>query len=151
MSLEKYKRKRKFNKTPEPKGGLKSSVISRKLKFVIHDHRAIKARHHHDFRLEMNSVLKSWAVPKLTPTEPGTKRLAVQVEDHPIGYVDFSGIIPQGQYGAGEVKIFDKGTYRMIEKGEGRWKFELFGKKLKGIYHLIRLTGNPKNWLLFKK
>jgi bifunctional non-homologous end joining protein LigD len=110
MALEEYWRKRKFEKTPEPKEEIK---ITRKSRFVVHDHYAEKSGHHHDFRLEMEGVLKSWAVPKLMPEEKGAKRLAVEVESHSVDYIDFIGIIPRGEYGAGEVKIFDKGNYKL--------------------------------------
>jgi bifunctional non-homologous end joining protein LigD len=147
MALEEYWRKRKFEKTPEPKGEIK---ITGKSRFVVHDHYAEKAGHHHDFRLEMEGVLKSWAVPKLMPEEKGIKRLAVQVEDHPIEYIDFKGIIPKGEYGAGEVKIFDKGNYKLIEKDENKIVFELKGRKLKGVYTLVKLKGKRNQWLIFK-
>jgi DNA ligase D-like protein (predicted 3'-phosphoesterase) len=148
MSLKEYERKRKFEKTPEPKGEVLETGKSR---FVIHDHYAQKAGHHHDFRLEMEGVLKSWAVPKLVPEEKGIKRLAISVEDHPISYYNFTGTIPKGEYGAGEVKIFDKGNYRLIEKDENKIVVELRGKKLKGIYALIKLKGKKNQWLIFKK
>jgi DNA ligase D-like protein (predicted 3'-phosphoesterase) len=148
MSLKEYERKRKFEKTPEPKGEVLETGKSR---FVIHDHYAQKAGHHHDFRLEMEGVLKSWAVPKLMPEEKGIKRLAISVEDHPTSYYNFTGTIPKGEYGAGEVKIFDKGNYRLIEKDENKIVVELKGKKLKGFYALIKLKGKKNQWLIFKK
>jgi len=98
----------------------------------------------------MDGVLKSWAVPKEPPTTPNVKRLAVQVEDHPLGYADFEGIIPEGQYGAGKVEIWDKGAYQLLERTENKIIFDLNGKKLKGTYCLIRFKAN-KNWLFFKK
>lgn len=114
--------------------------------FVIQEHHA---RHlHWDFRLEKNGVLKSWAVPKGPPEKKGIKRLAVQVEDHEISYKDFEGIIPEGQYGAGTVKIWDKGTYHIKSESSKRIVFELQGKRLKGKYSLVHLKG--KNWLLMK-
>ena len=149
LSLEKYQQKRKFEKTPEPEGvvggnkGLKDNHI-----FVIHDHYA--RQHHHDLRLEVDGVLKSWAVPKLTPENAGIKRLAVQVEDHPLEYANFTGTIPEGQYGAGEVKIFDHGTYKLIHQSKNSLEFELNGKKLKGIWALVQFKGESKNWLFFK-
>ncbi len=146
MSLEKYQTKRKFTKTPEPKGELKKKSLSR---FVVQEHHARNL--HYDFRLEHEGVLKSWAVPKGVPEEKGVKRLAVQVEDHPVDYINFSGIIPEGEYGAGEVKIWDKGKWKLIsgDLQDGSIKFELSGKKLKGEYALIRFK-NIKNWLIFK-
>jgi DNA ligase D-like protein (predicted 3'-phosphoesterase) len=98
----------------------------------------------------MDGVLKSWAVPKEPPTTPNVKRLAVQVEDHPLRYADFEGIIPEGQYGAGKVEMWDKGTYQLLERTENKIIFDLNGKKLKGTCCLIRFKAN-KNWLFFKK
>jgi len=98
----------------------------------------------------MDGVLKSWAVPKEPPTRSGIRRLAVQVEDHPIEYANFEGVIPEGQYGAGIVEIWDKGTYRLIERTPDKIVFEIHGKRLKGKYCLIRFKGE-KNWLFFKK
>ena len=125
MPLEKYWKKRKFKKTPEPKGEVK---FTGKTRFVVHDHYAKKAGHHHDFRLEMEGVLKSWAVRKGVPEKAGKKVLAVQVEDHPVDYIDFKGEIPEGEYGAGKVEIFDKGEYKLIDKKENKIVFELKGK-----------------------
>lgn len=116
--------------------------------FVVHEHHA--TRLHHDFRLEMEGVLRSWAVPKGVPVKPGVKRLAVATEDHPLGYADFEGVIPEGEYGAGVVKIWDRGSYRPRKIGEKEIVVELNGRKLQGEYVLIRLR-NRKNWLLFKK
>jgi bifunctional non-homologous end joining protein LigD len=147
MVLEEYWRKRKFEKSPEPKGEIK---ITEKSRFVIHDHYAKKAGHHHDFRLEMEGVLKSWVVPKLVPEEKRIKRLAISVEDHPVDYINFKGVIPEGEYGAGEVKIFDKGIYKLIEKGENKIVFELNGERLKGVYTLIKLKGKKNQWIIFK-
>ncbi len=108
------------------------------------------ARHlHYDFRLEMDGVLKSWAVPKGLPTEPGIKRLAVQVDDHPLSYIDFEGMIPEGMYGAGKVEIWDRGTYTLRYRSADKIEFTLNGGKLRGDYTLIRFKGD-KNWLLFK-
>lgn len=115
--------------------------------FVVQEHWA--THHHFDFRLEMNGALKSWAIPKEIPDELGIKRLAVQVEDHPLEYANFEGIIPEGEYGAGRVSIWDKGTYELIEKTENKIKFKLLGKKLKGIYQLIRFK-EKNQWLLMK-
>lgn len=144
MSLEQYKTKRNFNKTSEPSGETEGEGKSR---FVIHKH---QARHlHYDFRLEMEGVLKSWAVPKGVPAEPGVKRLAVQVEDHPIDYIGFAGTIPEGEYGAGTVEIWDKGKFELGKKAVDRLEFSLRGEKLSGDYVLIH-TGD-KNWLLIKR
>lgn len=147
MTLEKYWQKRKFKKTPEPKGKILKTKQSR---FVVHDHFAEKAGHHHDFRLEMNGVLKSWAVPKGIPEKVNLKRLAIQTEDHPIEYINFKGKIPKGLYGAGIVKIFDQGNYKLVNKTEDKIIFILKGKKLKGSYNLIKLKRNPHQWLIFK-
>jgi len=115
--------------------------------FVVQKH---YARHlHYDFRLEMDGVLKSWAVPKGLPTEPGVKRLAVQVDDHPLSYIDFEGMIPEGMYGAGKVEIWDRGTYTLRYRSADKIEFTLNGGKLRGDYTLIRFKGD-KNWLLFK-
>ncbi|MBN1871220.1 MAG: 3'-phosphoesterase [Candidatus Omnitrophica bacterium] len=120
--------------------------------FVIHKH---EARHlHYDLRLEMDGVLKSWAVPKEPPSDEGVKRLAIQVEDHDKGYKDFEGIIPEGNYGAGRVQIWDKGNYIPIKSEKNEFIFDLKGKRLKGVYCLIKLkpkTAQDKNWLFFKK
>ncbi|MEM1524764.1 MAG: DNA polymerase ligase N-terminal domain-containing protein [Nitrososphaerales archaeon] len=116
------------------------------MRFVIHKH---QARHlHWDFRLEMDGVLKSWAVPKEPPSIPNVKRLAIEVEDHPIDYINFEGVIPEGEYGAGIVEIWDNGEYELIERNENMIKFNLKGKRLSGSYRLIRMKGNQ--WLLFK-
>jgi DNA ligase D-like protein (predicted 3'-phosphoesterase) len=117
--------------------------------YVVQRHRA--RRLHYDLRLEMDGVLKSWAVPKEPPTEEGVKRLAVQVEDHPLGYEDFEGVIPEGSYGAGEVEIWDRGKYALKERREDRLVFELRGRKLRGTYCLLRFRkGEPRNWLFFR-
>ncbi len=113
--------------------------------FVVHEHHA--SHLHWDFRLEMDGVLKSWAVPKGPPVEPGVKRLAVHVEDHPLEYASFSGTIPEGYYGAGTVDIWDSGTYRLLEHGPCRLLFNRQGKRLSGNYTLRHTQG--KNWLLF--
>ena len=148
MSLKKYQAKRKFSKTPEPKGRPAKKSLSR---FVVHKH---KASHlHWDFRLEMEGVLKSWAIPKEPPAEPGLKRLAVAVEDHPVSYINFQGLIPEGNYGAGKVEIWDKGSYNLMVRKNNELKFCLKGKRLKGHYILIKPKGSrfgPKAWLFFK-
>lgn len=160
MALELYKKKRNFNETPEPVGKPKSSKS--KLAFVIQRH---KASHlHYDLRLEMDGVLKSWAVPKGPSLNPRDKRLAMMVEDHPYDYKDFAGVIPSG-YGAGIVEIWDEGTYSDLENSDiktaqknlkaglhaGNLKFRMFGKKLKGEFALVKLKGKEGNtWLLIK-
>jgi len=144
MGLEEYIRKRNFRKTSEPEVKPEGGGGSR---FVVHKH---QARHlHYDFRLEMEGVLKSWAVPKGVPVESGVRRLAVQVEDHPIDYIDFAGEIPEGEYGAGTVEIWDKGEFVLEEKTPDQLQFTLRGEKLSGGYALIHTDG--KNWLLIKR
>ncbi|TET19206.1 3'-phosphoesterase [Candidatus Bathyarchaeota archaeon] len=145
MRLEEYWKKRDFEKTRELKGNEKTD---RGNIYVIQKHQATHL--HYDLRLEMDGVLKSWAVPKTPPTESGVKRLAVQVEDHPVGYADFEGTIPEGQYGAGTVEIWDKGQYVLTSRKENKLVFEIKGRKLKGVYCLVRFKGK-KNWLFFKK
>lgn len=115
--------------------------------FVIHEHHA--SHLHWDLRLELDGVLKSWAVPKEPPAEAGIKRLALQVEDHPLSYAGFEGIIPEGSYGAGVVKIWDSGSFSLLERDAKKLVFDLNGKKLHGAYCLISTGG--KNWLFFKK
>ncbi|MBL4678612.1 MAG: DNA ligase D [Mucilaginibacter sp.] len=162
MSLQKYKEKRDFKKTTEPKAG--RSKDKNKLMFVVQKHDA--TRLHYDFRLEMGGVLKSWAVPKGPSTDPQNKRLAMMVEDHPFDYRNFEGIIPQGEYGGGTVIVWDEGTYEPIEeiKGkkaqekhllkqlkEGSVKIKLHGEKLEGEYALVKTHGMGENgWLLIK-
>lgn len=117
-------------------------------RFVVQLHHA---KHlHYDFRLEMDGVLKSWAVPKGPPTQPGVRRLAVMVEDHPLSYIEFEGVIPEGMYGAGKVEIWDKGTYTLKSRSTSKLEFILDGEKLKGEYALIKFKEN-ENWLLIKK
>lgn len=149
MPLEQYRRKRKFsgkNKTIEPKGKIKKS--SKKIIFVVHKHHA--SHLHWDLRLEMEGVLKSWAVPKEPPKFKGIKRLAVQVEDHPLEYAKFQGTIPEGHYGAGKVEIWDKGFYELIHKDSKKIEFEMKGKKLKGKFVLVKTNYGSKpekSWL----
>lgn len=162
MALQKYNQKRDFSKTSEPKGG--KSTDKNKLRFVIQKHDA--TRLHYDFRLEMEGVLKSWAVPKGPSTDPKTKRLAMMVEDHPYDYRTFEGIIPQGEYGGGTVIVWDEGTYEPIEEFKtkkaqekhllkqlknGSLKIRLHGKKLEGEFALVKTHGMAENsWLLIK-
>ena len=115
--------------------------------FVVQEHHA--RRLHWDLRLEMDGVLKSWAVPKGIPTEPGVRRLAVQTEDHPPEYADFEGVIPEGHYGAGEVRIWDRGEYELLERTPDKITFVARGGRMKGKYALIRMRGS-ENWLLVK-
>ena len=161
MALSLYNKKRNFKETSEPSGKINKS--SSKLIFVIQRHKA--SRLHYDFRLELDGVLKSWAVPKGPSLNPKDKRLAMMVEDHPYDYKDFAGIIPEGNYGAGIVEIWDKGTYTDIDNSPaeiahkklkaglkaGNLKVNLSGKKLKGEFALVKLKKNDDNsWLLIK-
>lgn len=145
MSLREYWRKRNFEQTAEPKGELKMGEGGI---YVIQKHAATHL--HFDLRLEMDGVLKSWAIPKEPPIATGVRRLAVQVEDHPIEYANFEGTIPEGEYGAGTVEIWDKGTYKLIDRKEDKLIVEISGNKLKGVYVLLRFK-DQKNWLFFKK
>ncbi len=147
--LTTYQKKRKFSKTPEPKGKVKKSVL-KKLIFVIHEHHATHL--HWDLRLEINGVLESWAIPKQPPKTKGIKRLAMKVEDHPLEYAKFKGKIPEGNYGAGIVKIWDRGTYELLEKTSKKIIINLKGKKLNGKYALIKTGyGSKKRGWLFMK
>jgi DNA ligase D-like protein (predicted 3'-phosphoesterase) len=150
MSLKEYESRRDFSKTGEPLGEVKPSNQKSRI-YVIQKH---KASHlHYDLRLEVDGVLKSWAVPKEPPQEPNVKRLAVKTEDHPIEYADFEGVIPEGEYGAGKVEIWDRGTFEPIDVKENKIIFKIKGKKLNGNYCLIKLKPktDQKNWLFFKK
>jgi bifunctional non-homologous end joining protein LigD len=160
MALTEYQRKRDFAKTPEPAGALVHPRVSPKLSFVIQKHAA--RRLHYDFRLELDGVLKSWAVPKGPSTDPGEKRLAVHVEDHPLEYGGFEGVIPAGQYGAGASMIWDRGSWMPLDPdphaayAKGNLKFLLDGQKLHGRWVLVRMGGthagrNRENWLLIKE
>ena len=117
-------------------------------RFVVQEHHA--SRLHWDFRLEMDGVLKSWAVPKTPPTRPGVRRLAVAVEDHELDYISFEGTIPEGEYGAGSVEIWDKGTYDIESKKPEKLVFELHAERMRGRYTLVHFTEKDENWLLFK-
>ncbi len=163
MGLTEYKKKRSFSKTPEPEGKQKSS--KGKLLFVIQKHQA--SHLHYDFRIELRGTLKSWAVPKGPSMNPKDKRLAMLVEDHPFDYKDFEGIIPEGNYGAGTVIIWDQGTYEPAEKFSSRaeqekhllksffsgsMRLKMHGKKLKGEFALVRSKDRgERSWLLIKK
>lgn len=161
MALKDYNEKRKFDETSEPKGKAKKSKDQ--LIFVIQRHAA--SRLHYDFRLEMQGVLKSWAVPKGPSLDPKDKRLAMMVEDHPYDYKDFEGNIPEGNYGAGQVEVWDSGTYEPLDETSklsnerellkelktGSLKFILHGKKLKGEFALVKMKNAENNaWLLIK-
>src|SRR5882757_9771950 len=169
-----YNKKRTFRRTPEPEGKIAKRRPQKELRFFIQKHDA--SHLHYDFRLELNGVLKSWAIPKGPSMDPTDKRLAVQVEDHPLAYGKFEGTIPKGNYGAGTVEIWDKGWYepeqvdrasaeaasrRQVEQDfqdsigdqlmKGSLKFTMHGEKMKGSFALVRLKGDKKkNWLLIK-
>lgn len=166
MALALYKKKRDFKKTPEPKG---NGETKNRLRFVIQRHDA--SRLHYDFRLELGGVLKSWAVPKGPSMNPADKRLAVMVEDHPVSYINFHGEIPEGNYGAGTVEVWDKGLFFPIDKNQqkltetqalaalkkGELKIFLKGERLEGEFVLVRMKKSgissgqvEKNWLLIK-
>jgi bifunctional non-homologous end joining protein LigD len=159
MTLKEYRKKRRFGVTPEPagksvlKGGKHPSLI-----YVVQKHRA--SRLHYDFRLEWKGTLLSWAVPKGPSTDPSVKRLAMQVEDHPVEYANFEGVIPAGEYGGGTAMVWDIGTWEPVQEDpqaaieKGDFKFTLHGKKLKGSWVLVRTRGfggsSKPTWLLIK-
>ena len=162
-ALAEYRRKRDFTKTAEPKGRRQIAKRQRALAYVIQKHAA--TRLHFDLRLELDGVMKSWAVPKGPSLDPSDKRLAMQVEDHPMEYNSFEGVIPKGEYGGGSVMLWDRGTYTHPEETDdpvqrlrdghekGDFKFELRGKRLRGSWVLVRLRrGDPEKpaWLLIK-
>jgi bifunctional non-homologous end joining protein LigD len=161
MPLEAYRKKRDFAETPEPPGHVRRAGRRRRPVFVVQKHDA--SRLHYDFRLEINGVLTSWAVPKGPSMNPADKRLAVMTEDHPLEYADFEGVIPEGQYGAGTVMVWDKGWYEPaadvpVDRQLARGKIDivLHGRKLRGGFTLIKTgtrsagAGQAKNWLLIK-
>ncbi len=150
MSLKEYKKKRDFSKTQEPLESVKKKKTEGSI-YVIQRHSA--SHLHYDLRLEEDGVLKSWAIPKSPPEKEGIRRLAVMTEDHPLGYEEFEGIIPEGEYGAGKVETWDKGHYFLLETTSFKRIIDVKGKKLKGKYGLIKLKpkiAEDKNWLFFK-
>jgi DNA ligase D-like protein (predicted 3'-phosphoesterase) len=161
-TLDTYRDKRDFRESPEPSGGTTRKRKSKNPIFVIQEHDA--STHHYDFRLEINGVLKSWAIPKGISTDPREKRLAMPTEDHPIDYADFEGTIPENEYGGGTVIVWDAGAYRNIKEDDdgnevpvdkcydqGQLEVRLEGKKIKGGYALIRTNkGKDERWLLIK-
>ena len=169
MTLKQYSKKRDLKKSGEPsvyarnnreaknkkseRGHEQEAKMksSKKKIFVVQKHNA--SHLHYDFRLEMNGTLKSWAVPKIPPTVKGIKRLAIQVEDHPLSYAKFEGEILEGNYGAGKVEIWDNGNYELVEKDSKKIEIKLHGKKLKGKYVLVKThygSKPEKSWLFFK-
>lgn len=165
MTLKTYVKRRSFKQTPEPVGRKRVMKEPHALRFVVHRHKA--TRLHYDFRLELEGVLKSWAVPKGPSMNPDDKRLAMQVEDHPYEYGQFEGVIPEGNYGAGIVEIWDQGTYKPLVREEGNTdeevlvrglqkgdlKLDMRGRKLKGGFALVHMKGGREEnaWLLIKK
>jgi bifunctional non-homologous end joining protein LigD len=157
-SLQRYHQKRDFDRTPEPRGVVARETHPHKLRFVVQKHAA--SRLHYDFRLELDGVLKSWAVPRDPSLEPKQRRLAVRTEDHPLEYANFEGDIPEGEYGGGHMDIWDEGTWIPEEAPlaayrRGKLKFELKGRRLKGHWALVRM-GNAQTrkkdlWLLMKR
>lgn len=158
MPLTRYRTKRDFKITSEPKGTGRKGAVEDSLVFVVQKHQA--SHLHYDFRLEWGGVLLSWAIPKGPSLDPSVKRLAMAVEDHPVEYAKFEGIIPEGQYGGGTVMVWDQGTWEPemdVESGlsNGELKFSLHGKKLRGSWVLVRTKRGPANterasWLLIK-
>jgi len=160
MNLKKYRHKRDFRSTDEPRGQESDADPETKPIFVIQEHDA--SSHHFDLRLEIDGVLKSWTVPKGPSTDPGDKRMAIATEDHPLDYADFEGRIPEGQYGAGTVLIWDRGTWTNITEKDGKTRSAkealeqghllawLDGEKIRGGYALHRTGGSDSNWLLIK-
>ena len=160
MSLETYRKKRNFAVTPEPSGATRRAAMGKRLRYVVQMHQA--SHLHYDFRLEWNGVLLSWAVPKGPSLDPAVKRLGMRVEDHPLDYAGFEGVIPRGEYGAGTVMVWDKGAWvpdnpdvdAALRRGD--LKFTLYGEKLKGSWVLVRTkSGYPPSsgrpaWLLIK-
>lgn len=168
MGLGQYQAKRKFTKTPEPKGRARAAK-AKPLRFVVQKHQATQL--HYDFRLEVDGVLKSWAIPKGPSANPADKRLAMAVEDHPYEYRDFEGVIPEGNYGGGTVMVWDRGTYTPLDHhtfkapplggrsaevtkqlADGALKIKLRGMKLQGIYNVVKFNrpGMKNGWLLIK-
>jgi bifunctional non-homologous end joining protein LigD len=157
MALEEYSAKRRFSATPEPPPAEAKTTAAGNF-FCVQRHDA--TRLHYDFRLEMDGVLKSWAIPKGPVLDPGSKHLAAMVEDHPVDYGNFEGTIPKGNYGAGSVMLWDRGTFELVgpatgaeQLARGDLKFRLFGEKLKGEFALVHMKGRGKgnDWLLIKK
>src|ERR1019366_7062924 len=158
MSLDKYAAKRRFEKTPEPPPSASKSTPTAKPSFCVQRHDA--TRLHYDFRLEIDGVLKSWAVPKGPSLDPAVKVFAAHVEDHPLEYGDFEGNIPAGNYGGGSVMLWDRGTVDLLgdvasdaQLARGDLKFRLHGEKLNGDFAIVRMKGAKKGneWLLIKK
>jgi bifunctional non-homologous end joining protein LigD len=158
MALDEYRAKRRFENTPEPPPAGSKTQRAAKTRFCVQRHNA--ARLHYDFRLEIGGVLKSWAIPKGPTLDPAVKHLAAHVEDHPLEYGEFEGNIPAGNYGAGSVMLWDRGTFDLLgevpaedQLARGDLKFRLHGEKLNGEFALVLMKGRGKGneWLLIKK
>src|SRR5579862_9401287 len=157
MALERYSEKRAFDRTPEPRPGTVEASVGTALRFCVQRHDATHL--HYDLRLEVGGNLKSWAVPKGPTLDPVEKRLAMMVEDHPLAYGGFEGVIPKGNYGAGSVMLWDRGTYELLgdadaeaQLARGDFKFRLQGEKLNGEFAIVRMKrGKGNEWLLLKK
>jgi bifunctional non-homologous end joining protein LigD len=155
MPLQEYRKKREFTATPEPAGGRVRRKQPKKPSFVVKKHHATSP--HYDFRLEIDGALVSWAIPRGPSLNPVDKRVAIMTEDHPLEYADFEGVIPAGNYGAGPVMIWDRGTYELSGDGSareqlarGELKFALYGVKLLGEFALIHSASRARQWLLIK-
>jgi DNA ligase D-like protein (predicted 3'-phosphoesterase) len=150
MGLKDYRGKRNFDPTSEPRSSRRKRPDGGFV-YVIQEHHA--SHLHYDLRLEDAGVLKSWAVPKVPSSKPGVRRLAVQTEDHPLGYEDFEGTIPEHEYGAGTVVTWDRGTYRPVERTADKWVVDIDGRRLRGRFALVRIKakeGGAKTWLFFR-
>jgi bifunctional non-homologous end joining protein LigD len=148
MDLEPYKKKRNFKATPEPGGETKAAPRSSRI-FVVQEHHATHL--HYDLRFESDGVLRSWAVPKGVPEKPGERHLAVETEDHPLEYAGFEGTIPEGEYGAGEVKIWDSGIFEPLIWEKDKIEVVMKGDRLSGRYVLVKFKrAREKDWLLFR-
>ena len=152
-TIDAYREKRDFERTPEPPPGSADERGTRA--FVVHRHEA--RRLHYDLRLEMEGVLKSWAVPRGFSYDPKEKRLAVHTEDHPLMYETFSGVIPKGEYGGGTMTIWDRGRYELVKGADGpaavaqgKLEVRLYGRKLRGEWHLVKTRSEKDEWILFK-
>jgi bifunctional non-homologous end joining protein LigD len=148
MEHDEYNKKRDFRKTPEP-AGMQEPKRAKDPRFVVQEHQS--STRHFDLRLERDGVLQSWAVPKGIPQTKGVRNLAIRTEDHPLEYADFEGTIPEGEYGAGEVKIWDHGFYEPLEWGEDKIEVMLKGNRISGVYVLVRYKkAGGNDWLLLK-
>src|SRR6202140_1373496 len=146
--LQRYRAKRDFQRTPEPAPGGAGSPNESRMRFVVHEHHA--RRLHWDLRLERDGALMSWAVPNGIPQDPRENRKAIHVEDHPLSYLDFEGEIPEGNYGAGRVLIWDRGSYDCEKLSDGKLVVVFHGQRLRGRYALFRTHGEEKDWMIHR-